>query len=102
MNHRTHLPQPDEALRRTRADQAIRAGLHWIAQRLTTHRPTDHMTDNARRMAATRYAYDLHGDTGAGGALCALLIERMPTHRPDETRGEYALRLRRAAGKANA
>lgn len=102
MPERTYLPIQDEALRQVHLDETLRASLLWIADRLTTQRHYHEMTPNARQMLAMRRAQDIHGDTGAGSALCALLLERMPHVDRDMSRGEYALILRRAAGKVDA
>ncbi|MFC8155848.1 hypothetical protein ACFUO0_17605 [Streptomyces cinereoruber] len=81
---------------RTLLDEDVHAGFAWIAARLTTVRPDDEMTPNARQMLAMRYAEDTHGHTGAGGFLYGALLERLPAVDRDLTRGEYALIVRRA------
>ncbi|MGW9437958.1 hypothetical protein [Streptomyces sp. NPDC055607] len=80
----------------TRLDEDVHAAFTWIADRLTTIRPDDEMTPNARQMLALRYADDTHGHTGAGGFLYGALLDRLPVVDRDLTRGEYALIVRRA------
>lgn len=102
MPERTHLPIQDEALRQTRLDEAVRAGLTWIAERLTARRPRHEMLPAARLALALRVGLDVHGYTDEAHDLERELLLRMPTLDQPITRGEYALVLRRAAGKVDA
>lgn len=102
MADRTYLAQQDEALRQVRADETIRAGLLWIADRLTTQRPRHEMLPATRLALALRVGLDQHGYTDEAHTLERELLLRMPTITHEITRGEYALILRRAAGKATA
>ncbi|MDT9688176.1 hypothetical protein Q5762_07370 [Streptomyces sp. P9(2023)] len=97
---RTELSQPDEALRQTRTDAAVRAGLTWIADRLTDQRPRHDMLPAARLALALRVGLDVHGYTDEAHALERDLLARMPHIEQEISRGEYALILRRAAGSA--
>ena len=101
----SHLTQQDEALRQVRPavplstrELRTRAGLQWIADRLTGFRSSEDMTRNARTSAALRYSTDILGDTRDANGLYYDLLQAMPTLDRNMTRGEYALILRRAIG----
>ncbi|MFJ4009439.1 hypothetical protein [Streptomyces sp. NPDC090026] len=103
MTESTDTHATAEALRRVRADgpsPATSAMLHTIAERLSTVRPTGEIAEPRRLALALRVATDVHG-LGTPPALRAErdLLAHMPTVRPSETRGEYALRLRKVAGR---
>ncbi|MFB7832032.1 hypothetical protein [Streptomyces sp. NPDC056056] len=104
MADRTHPAQPDEALRRAQTvplstrELRTRAGLTWIADRLTGFRSSEDMTSNARTAAALRYSTDLLGDTRDANGLYYDLLQALPTIDREMTRGEYALILRRQIG----
>ena len=102
MADHTPLTQPDEALRQVRTDETTRAGLLWIADRLTDQRPRHEMLPAARLALALRVGLDCHGYTDQAHTLERDLLLRMPTIEQAITRGEYALILRRAAGKVDA
>ncbi|MFE1550595.1 hypothetical protein [Streptomyces sp. NPDC058718] len=102
MPERTHLPIQDEALRQTRADDAVRAGLTWIAARLTARRPQVLMTEAARMAIALSAAYVTHPrDEDAAEALERDLLGRMPYVDRPITRGEYALLLHKTSWSAS-
>ena len=99
MSDRTHLTEPDEALRRARLDERTRTGLRLIADRFRNRRPHVLMTEAGRLAAALRNAEQITGGPGdAADELERELLMRMPyvDHQPI-TRGEYALILDRAA-----
>ncbi|WP_030747567.1 hypothetical protein [Streptomyces sp. NRRL F-5135] len=66
--------------------------LRQVAEHLTTHRPADPMTEAARMTVALRVA-------GTAPAASPLL-RALPFPSGSITRGEYALRLRKAAWAA--
>ncbi|BAU83326.1 hypothetical protein SLA_2399 [Streptomyces laurentii] len=103
MTDRTHLPQPDDALRRARHDEAVRTGLLWIADRIAARRPHVFMTASGREAIALSAAYEQHpADETAAETLERELLLRMPHVDSPFTRADYALVLRRAAGRDDA
>ena len=97
MPERTHLTEPDEALRRTRLDDQTRAGLRLIADRYRNTRPYGLMTEAGRLAIALRTAEQITGGPGpATDTLERELLMRMPYVDQPITRGEYALILDRA------
>ena len=102
MADRTHLTQPDEALRQVRLDTIVRAGLQVIADRLADVHPDRLMTPGQRQAVALTVADTTHPtDTDAAVELERQLLRRMP--RVDSnvvTRGEYALWLRKTSWSA--
>lgn len=93
-------PDMDEALRRarTKPTQAVRAILLDVADQLTADDPADTITHTVwtaevRDTTARRYG---SGPTGAAVKLA--LFPTAPSPRKSESRGEFALRLRAAAG----
>ncbi|MGW7198483.1 hypothetical protein [Streptomyces chryseus] len=100
MPERTDHPQADEALRRAQGpDAATRRLLAQIIKRLTTVHPSGAIDDSRRLSLALRYATEAHGwDTPAANAAEQDLLRYMPRIHSDITRGEYALRLRKAGG----
>ncbi|MFE5628458.1 hypothetical protein [Streptomyces sp. NPDC056543] len=98
---RTHPTQQDEALRRARLDDHARAVLIDISNRLTVIRPWGAMTEGIRRSRPLAVAERLYGRGPYADEVEATALALMPPV-GDITRGEYALILRRAAGKADA
>ncbi|WP_267244375.1 hypothetical protein [Streptomyces sp. PR69] len=101
MPERTDTPQINEALRRAQGpDTATRTLLVKIANRLTAVRPAGEIHDSRRLALALRYATGAHGfRTPAANDAERRLLRHMPAIEPGITRGEYALRLRRAASR---
>ncbi|WP_143669115.1 hypothetical protein [Streptomyces sp. wa1063] len=103
MSDPTDRAQAEEALRRAAtADQAATAPrlLLDIADRLTTIRPASPILPPRRAALALRYATDAAGyDTPASHTLERALLRAMPEITRPITRGEYALLLRKAAGR---
>jgi hypothetical protein len=101
MTDRTHHAQPDAALRRT--DAHVRTSLVWIAARLAARRPHAYMTPAGRAAIALTAADTQHPtDETAAVALEQALLLRMPHIDSPVTRADYALILRRAAGRVDA
>lgn len=95
--------QADEALARTGPNEAAVQLLTAVADHLTTVQPGAPFPPAAQlaRINATAYALwedDLKADDLHDRIRAALAIA--PELRPGTTRGEYALQLRQAAGKA--
>lgn len=93
MERTHHNTQSDEHLRRALLDEQTRAGLAWIANRLTTTRPRAVMTDNARHAAALRYALDTCPDDTDAIALQHALLQRLPAVEDEPTRAAYAVTI---------
>lgn len=103
MEHRTHLPEPDEVLRRVRFDDQIRTGLRLIADRYRNKRPQVLMTEAGRLAIALSVAEHIcGGPSDAADELERQLLMRMP-HIDSQpiTRGEYALILDRASWRTD-
>lgn len=101
MAHRTDLPQADEALRRARQNMPVAAQLlHAVADLLSGHQPEEPVTNRGAGLAFT-YA-GLAVLAGYPQAVQDVALDRAlaatPEARPGETGGEWALRLRAAAG----
>lgn len=97
MPERTQLSQPDEALRRAVPSDDARDVLRQIADRLTDVRPAGPMNEATRHALALRYSSAEYG-VGAGTAeLEHEVLRHMPAVRRGQTRGEYALVLRKTA-----
>ncbi|WP_327413212.1 hypothetical protein [Streptomyces sp. NBC_01233] len=115
MAHRTHPSQPDEGLRQADSDPAtLRILMERIAQWISGENPGGPITPLAIDDLAAQHAWTHlkrvsrfgRVDRGRHTALQAALMAALPgprddeddaPSRPDETRGEYALRLRAAA-----
>lgn len=99
MSDRTHLPEPDEALRRVRLDDAVRDGLRHITHELTHTEPGRLMDAYQRHAAAREQANKAHPhDIDATVELERQLLRRMPfVDGRAVTRGEYALWLRKTS-----
>ncbi|MFF9844632.1 hypothetical protein [Streptomyces sp. NPDC013740] len=102
MPERTYATQQDEALRQSRLDDHARAVIHAIAQDLNDIKPWQTLpaniwADEPFAVAARLYGRGLYGEQVAEVAQAL-----MPRVDRDVTRGEYALILFRAAGKAAA
>lgn len=81
------------------AHHDARTLLHSIAQELTDIRPWADISRNVRTVAMPLACYTHHGYTHHADTIHSIALDLMPSPRPAETRGEYALRLRAAAGK---
>ncbi|MFD9368796.1 hypothetical protein ACFWA6_13980 [Streptomyces sp. NPDC060020] len=103
MPERTHLSQPDEALPRARGNEptgTIRELLIEIADYLTAARPMDQFRDPSRLYLAAARAQRRYGlDSERVAETTRALLSHAPYPYAGETRGEYALRLRAAAGR---
>ncbi|MCB5168019.1 hypothetical protein LG634_24730 [Streptomyces bambusae] len=102
MHERTYASQPDEHLRRaTHHEQTADTTstlLLVAAGILTASRPQDRMVDIVRRYYAQRLGTEHGGiDSALAETTTAALLDAMPRPYADETRGEYALRLRKTA-----
>ncbi|MDF2708159.1 MAG: hypothetical protein K0R62_3811 [Nonomuraea muscovyensis] len=98
MTHRTHATQQDEALRQAQAitslrEHRTRAGLQWIAQRLTSWHPEFTMTNFDREHAAREYARTTYRDDRDANAATWDLRNALPPVRLGDTRAEYAARI---------
>ncbi|MFE0651363.1 hypothetical protein ACFVZH_22520 [Streptomyces sp. NPDC059534] len=82
-----HTPAPSMRELRTRA------GLTWIADRLTTEQPDEPMTGEAAKMAARLYALE-HADSAVANGVMWDLRRALPEVRRTDTRDTYAARLR--------
>jgi len=102
MGHRTHLTQPDEALRQARLDRTVREGLRLIADTLTHHQPNGLMDATHRLHLARTTAQATHPDNeDANAEYERQLLLRMPwTDGRAVTRGEYALWLHKTSWSA--
>ncbi|MFJ6935708.1 hypothetical protein [Streptomyces sp. NPDC101132] len=101
MPERTYPSQQDEALRQAGPGPDARAVLTAIADRLTENWPDLVARESSRPALALRYSTELYGfHTRRALAAEAETLKHAPQVRDDETRGEYALRLRKAAGGA--
>ncbi|WP_282695478.1 hypothetical protein [Streptomyces sp. CC208A] len=102
MSDRTHLTQPDEALREVRLDDTVRQGLRLIADRLTHTKPGHLMTPAQRLAIALTIADTTHPhDEDAAVELERQLLRRMPFVDGNiVTRGEYALWLHKTSWSA--
>lgn len=89
MSKRTHLTQPDEALRQAVADD-LRRLLTTAAEMLAAHQPSAAYTDG-QRLTLARHLTD------GTEPQHRQLLARMPRITRPTTRGEYALVLRREA-----
>lgn len=82
----------------TQLNTHARTVIHHIAQQITDVKPWQPITRSIRSqtlpIACHLYGYSTYADTVSDAARAL-----MPAPRPAETRGEYALRLRAAAGK---
>ncbi|WP_328721757.1 hypothetical protein OHT52_21200 [Streptomyces sp. NBC_00247] len=98
----TDRTQPDEGLRRARDTQPdqVRALVLAIADRLTTYVPTATIAEPRRLALALNTATDTAGyRTPTAAEIERALLRLMPPITGPITRGEYALRLRAAAGR---
>ncbi|MGW1278037.1 hypothetical protein ACWD4V_13935 [Streptomyces tsukubensis] len=87
-HHTTPRPSPD-----------AREILLAIADRLASSRPTHTMDEAHRRALVLTHTVDRHGYlTTEADDLAAEVLRHAPPVRPDITRGEYALLLRKNAG----
>jgi hypothetical protein len=99
MTHRTQLSQPDEALRRAQHDDTVRQLITEIADYLTIARPLDSIREASRLyLASAKSVADNAMDSDRAAELLRSLLATMPVPYASETRGEYAIRLRAAAG----
>lgn len=96
---RTQVSQEDEGLRRARHDDTIRKLVTEIADYLTETRPVDSMREGSRLYFASAKGLKNNAmDSDKAAETTHALLRIMPTPYASETRGEYALRLRAAAG----
>ncbi|MEU0087201.1 hypothetical protein [Streptomyces sp. NPDC006274] len=97
----TDTTTAQEALRRVQdLDPGTRALLIQIADRLTSVRPAGLITDSRRLTLALRYATTTYGfRTEDANDAEQKLLRHMPPIEAGITRGEYALRLRKAASR---
>ncbi|MFE1903832.1 hypothetical protein ACFW96_09190 [Streptomyces gardneri] len=102
MPERTQLTQEDEALRRARLDKHARAVLLDIAHDLTDVKPWQRAARQVRSKQPLATAVRLNGRGPYADNVAEAAKALMPTITEDITRGEYALILRRAAGKVDA
>lgn len=102
MSDRTHLPEPDEALRRVRLDRTVRDGLRLIADTLAHVEPGRLMDATHRLHLARTTATATHpDDTDAAVHLERQILRRMPfVDGRAVTRGEYALWLHKTSWSA--
>lgn len=77
-------------------DLRVTRGLRWIADRLTSTRPTDAMTVNAARSAALRHSIDTYSNDRVANGVLNDLIRALPPVRDNEDRAEYAARIQLA------
>lgn len=95
--------QADEALQRARGDEpteTIRALLLEIADYLTAARPMDSMREASRLyLASAKGTANNAMDSDRAAETTRALLAAMPEPYAGETRGEYAIRLRAAAGR---
>ncbi|MFF9199980.1 hypothetical protein ACF09L_32715 [Streptomyces sp. NPDC014779] len=101
----THLTQPDEALRQTRAatlHNLVGTITHHIAEYLTTTRPDDRIVEASRKYLAHSYATDYaRHDTAYATELEAALLRLLPAPHLTETRHKYAGRIRAILGRTH-
>lgn len=74
-------------------DLRVTRGLRWIAERLTSTRPTDAMTVNAARSAALRHSIDTYSNDRIANGVLNDIIRALPPVRDNEDRAEYAARI---------
>ncbi|MFJ3097373.1 hypothetical protein [Streptomyces hydrogenans] len=104
MADRTHLTQPDEALRQVAAQtlhNLVGVAATLIADYLTETRPADNFIEASRRYLAARYAKERAHDRAREDEVNEALLRLLPSPRLTETRGEYALRLRAILGRTH-
>ncbi|WP_327169541.1 hypothetical protein [Streptomyces subrutilus] len=98
----TARQQAEEGLRRARTDDSIRAGLTWTADRLSAKAgdrdPANPVSVFALRSIARGWAVQLYDWDEQAEQVFRLLWDAMPEPYPDETRGEYAVRIRPTGG----
>lgn len=99
---RTQLTQQDEALRRARLDGHARAVLLDIAGTLTKVKPWHAMEPKIREARPLSVAERLYSRGPYADQVAEAAQALMPVIDGGISRGEYALILRRAAGKADA
>jgi len=91
---RTHPTQQDEHLRRIREANPVRAGLQWVAERLTARFPTDEVTPAALHAIARGWAVQLYDWSEQSDLLAHKIRAALPEIEPGETRKHYADRIR--------
>ncbi|MER6515121.1 hypothetical protein [Nonomuraea sp. NPDC001636] len=104
MPERTHTAQPDEALRQVHAatlHALVGATATNIADYLTETRPADRFIEASRKYLASKHAAGRSHDEAYAAELGAALLRLLPSPRPTETRGEYALRIRAILGRTH-
>ncbi|MFJ3173778.1 hypothetical protein ACIPJK_23765 [Streptomyces roseus] len=101
MTHRTYASQADEALRWSTPSPDARAVLAKIAERLRTVRPGSTLEDSRRLALILRYSVDQRPrDLDGAEELELEVCGYAPRITSEISRGEYALILDRAAGRA--
>lgn len=95
----TAQQQAEEGLRRVQGDDILRKLVTEVADYLTDARPMDAMREGSRfYLASAKGLKNNAMDSDQAADTTRALLAVMPTPYASETRGEYALRLRAAAG----
>lgn len=100
----SHLTQPDEALRQIRAGglhNLIGAIAFSLADLFTADEPTAHLVAPTLERIATTYVSERTRNTAYADEALQALFRLLPSPRPMETRGEYALRIRVIVGRTH-
>lgn len=83
-------------------DTHARTVIHDVAQQISDIKPWQTVHRGALKRQALLSACRMYGYSSYADRVADATELLMPTPREDETRGEYALRLRHAAGKVAA
>lgn len=104
MPERTHLTQPDEALRQVHAHtlhNLVGTTVARIADHLTKNDPSNGIVDATPTYLTYAYADRVSRSEATVLQVAEAVLRFLPAPRLTETRGEYALRIRAIAGRTH-